>query len=519
MKKIIPLLFFLCSVLTVNFPVSAQGQYYWHQPQRITSGYIDKNPSFGRYNIPGSPVFNIFNWEFFVFERTTATTTHICAQKMGTTGPIESVVYLTSNASSKRNPAISYGKGGYNYYDVISSALVLWETNQNGKWDIYGKYYNRQTGWGNVFPVDSSAGDKSRPRTCIIDSVTYAVSYIKNGDVIFRKFNPLTRVVLYDSNLTSADTAFCSNPNVMVSNPTNVIVTYEKKKPDGKRAIWYRKTSSTSTPVWSTPDTAAYAGDNTFNQFCITAFLNLNCGVAFESNRTGTYNMYVTSIPFGTGSMTQEKIFTSLSSAYNYSNFVDIFYPVITDYIQIQSCAFQRKGRDSLKIMFDENVMYPYVKDSTTIGDTSKRTSISMNSGVFNTNWYITVWVVYSKDSANTTQLWARYRLTTLGDIREIGSEVPESFALHQNYPNPFNPETRIRFSIPGGEKGRTANSNVTLKVYDMTGKEVRTLVSDNFAPGIYEVTFNGTGLSSGIYFCVMNSDNFSDRIKLNLIK
>ncbi len=508
MKKIIPLLFFLCSILTANSPVSAQGQYYWHQPQRITSGYIDKNPSFGRYNIPGSPVFNIFNWEFFVFERTTATTTHICAQKMGTTGPIESVVYLTSNASSKRNPALSYGKAGYNYYGDISSALVLWETNQNGKWDIYGKYYNRQTGWGNVFPVDSSAGDKSRPRTCIIDSVTYAVSYIKNGDVIFRKFNPLTRVVLYDSNLTASDTAFCSNPNVMVSNPTNVIVTYEKKKPDGKRAIWYRKTSSTSTPVWSTPDTAAYAGDNTFNQFCFTAFLNLNCGVAFESNRTGTYNIYVTSIPFGTGSVTQEKIFTSLSSAYNYSNFVDIFYPVITDYIQIQSCAFQRKGRDSLKIMFDENAMYPYVKDSTTIGDTSKRTSISMNSGVFNTSWYITVWVVYSKDSANTTQLWARYRLTTLGDIRKINSSVPVEYSLSQNFPNPFNPVTSIRFSVPDNSKLNAEDGIISLKVYDLLGRETAVLVNQHFKPGTYEVKFDASGLTSGIYYYQLSVNN-----------
>jgi len=510
MKKIIPLLIFLCTVITINSPIYAQGQYYWHQPQRISSGYIDKNPSFGRYNIPGVTGFNIFNWEFFVFERTTATTTHICAQKMGTTGPLESVVYLTSNASSKRNPVISYGKANYAMYGDLNSALVLWESNQNGKWDIYGKYYSRQSGWGNVFPLDSSAGDKSLPHTCFIDSTTYAASYIKNGDVIFRKFNPLTRVVLYDSNLTVSDTAFCSNPNVMASDPSKIIVTYEKKKTDGKKAIWYRKTNSTSTPVWSTPDTIAFAGDNTFDQFCFPPNAYSSFGVAFESNRGGTYILYVTTIPYASGTTSQERIFQYAPPAYNYSNFVDLYYPIITDYVPMQSCAFQRKGRDSLKIIFDENVMYPYVKDSTTIGDTSKRTSITMNSGIFNSNWYITVWVVYSKDSANTSQLWARYRLTTLGDIKKINSIAPSEFSLSQNFPNPFNPVTAIQFSIP--EKGNlnTGNGIISLKVFDLLGRETAVLVNQHLKPGTYEVKFDASELTSGIYYYQLSVNNNS---------
>jgi hypothetical protein len=71
---------------------------------------------------------------------------------------------------------------------------------------------------------------------------------------------------------------------------------------------------------------------------------------------------------------------------------------------------------------------------------------------------------------------------------------LPNEFALHQNYPNPFNPATRISFSVRG-------SGFVSLKVYDLLGREVRTSVSENLQPGSYEVTFDATGLASGVYF------------------
>lgn len=70
---------------------------------------------------------------------------------------------------------------------------------------------------------------------------------------------------------------------------------------------------------------------------------------------------------------------------------------------------------------------------------------------------------------------------------------TPENFSLSQNYPNPFNPATKIDFEIP-------LDSKVTLRVYDMTGKEVKSLVNDFKSAGSYSVNFNGTDISSGIY-------------------
>lgn len=97
-------------------------------------------------------------------------------------------------------------------------------------------------------------------------------------------------------------------------------------------------------------------------------------------------------------------------------------------------------------------------------------------------------------------------------NVQTISSEVPSAFALNQNYPNPFNPSTKINFSLPKA-------GFVTLKVYDLTGKEVSSLVNENLNIGTYGVDFNAAALTSGIYFYTLNTENFSETKKMMLIK
>ena len=89
---------------------------------------------------------------------------------------------------------------------------------------------------------------------------------------------------------------------------------------------------------------------------------------------------------------------------------------------------------------------------------------------------------------------------------------IPEVFSLAQNYPNPFNPSTKISFSIP-------QQSQVTLKIYDVLGKEVMTLVNDVKSAGNYEVEFNASNLSSGAYFYKIQAGQFTDIKRMMLIK
>jgi hypothetical protein len=91
-------------------------------------------------------------------------------------------------------------------------------------------------------------------------------------------------------------------------------------------------------------------------------------------------------------------------------------------------------------------------------------------------------------------------------------SRVSDNFLLFQNYPNPFNPSTKIQYSMP--EEGY-----VTLKVFDMLGREVKTLVSENEKSGNYEVNFDASGIASGIYFYKLQVNNFIESKKMFLMK
>jgi sialate O-acetylesterase len=104
----------------------------------------------------------------------------------------------------------------------------------------------------------------------------------------------------------------------------------------------------------------------------------------------------------------------------------------------------------------------------------------------------------------------------------ETKTQVPATFALEQNYPNPFNPATTIRYSVPS-PTGRDGHlpvvRNVRLDVYDLLGREVAVLVNEKKEPGNYEVQFDGSGLSSGVYFYRMKAGDFVETKRLLLIR
>jgi hypothetical protein len=101
-------------------------------------------------------------------------------------------------------------------------------------------------------------------------------------------------------------------------------------------------------------------------------------------------------------------------------------------------------------------------------------------------------------------------------DILNV-AEPLYKFSLEQNYPNPFNPSTKIKYTIP--TVGTSLMKFVQLKVYDVLGNEVATLVNEEKPAGSYEVDFNVSGLSSGIYFYTINLGSFIETKKMILMK
>jgi predicted acyl esterase len=91
--------------------------------------------------------------------------------------------------------------------------------------------------------------------------------------------------------------------------------------------------------------------------------------------------------------------------------------------------------------------------------------------------------------------------------VNEISSTVPDKYSLEQNYPNPFNPTTSIKYQVE-------STKYITLKVYNILGKEIATLVNENQSPGTYEVKFDGTKLPSGVYYYKLSVDNSTITVK-----
>jgi len=97
-------------------------------------------------------------------------------------------------------------------------------------------------------------------------------------------------------------------------------------------------------------------------------------------------------------------------------------------------------------------------------------------------------------------------------NINQISENVPDKYELYQNYPNPFNPITNIKYQLP-------KTNYVVLKVYDILGKEIATLVNEKQSPGIYSVDFDGTIYASGVYFYKLQAGEFTGIKKMILLK
>lgn len=156
-----------------------------------------------------------------------------------------------------------------------------------------------------------------------------------------------------------------------------------------------------------------------------------------------------------------------------------------------------------------------YLSRSTN-GGTTWSPSIKVNEASNYTRTYNTYpCIVVKSGGALDTVLvtWGKLR-NILGPqaITQLGSEVPQKYALEQNYPNPFNPVSNIKVNI-------SKSGFVSLKVFDITGRVAAILVDEEMNAGVYNIDFNASSLPSGVYFYRLAADGFTDTKKMILVK
>ena len=137
------------------------------------------------------------------------------------------------------------------------------------------------------------------------------------------------------------------------------------------------------------------------------------------------------------------------------------------------------------------------IKNISNLADTS----YTLDSLNYNSKYF---WRLKTKTSLGNEYVSEIWNFTTAG--------LPKEFTLYQNYPNPFNPITKIKYDLPN-------QAHVTLKIYDILGREVTTLVNDSKPAGRYEVEFNGIKFASGIYLYKLQAGNYTSVKKMILVK
>jgi photosystem II stability/assembly factor-like uncharacterized protein len=171
-------------------------------------------------------------------------------------------------------------------------------------------------------------------------------------------------------------------------------------------------------------------------------------------------------------------------------------------------------GYNIIHLLTFNGLLYTGTKNGVYFSANLGESWVQRNNGLSGDALSINSITVHGSDlvAASKEGLWER-KLTDINSVENnITINYPAEYRLSQNYPNPFNPSTLINFTIP-------QRSFVSIKVYDALGREVNTLFSEEKPAGVYEVNFNGSGFSSGVYFYQLRAGNYILTKKMLLIK
>lgn len=173
-------------------------------------------------------------------------------------------------------------------------------------------------------------------------------------------------------------------------------------------------------------------------------------------------------------------------------------------------------GNGKMSMINSVNIEFHIPQDSLTkAGKTMSQISCQYMDN--NGNWNTATAQINTQDNTlliSQSDLYSFYRIvpTSITGVENENNSLPENYTLDQNYPNPFNPSTVIKYSLP-------SESFVSLKVYDLLGREVRTLVNGIQKAGVQRINFNASGLTSGVYIYKLSAGNFTQTKKLVLLK
>ena len=162
--------------------------------------------------------------------------------------------------------------------------------------------------------------------------------------------------------------------------------------------------------------------------------------------------------------------------------------------------------------LFISQALFAQDKISSSVLGNGAAAAAGAKNKIVGTLGQAVIGVTGSSDASHRAGFWYS-TIDLVTSVEQIENELlPTEFRLEQNYPNPFNPSTTIRFAVPKA-------SHVTIQIYDVLGRQVATLVDEEYQAGVYKVVFEAGDLTSGLYIYRIQTEAFTQSRKLMLLK
>ncbi|MBX7046216.1 MAG: T9SS type A sorting domain-containing protein [Ignavibacteria bacterium] len=456
-----------------------------------------------------NPVFDASRGELFqslwmAYERYKLSGASDIAVRKVTYQGYDSEILLTSSvADSNINP-------------YILDKFAFWESNRDGNRNICYSIFNGSWSAPAVLP-GSTTQDETQP--CLSFNYAYPIQFsfyplvFKRGSDIFMKtYIPATG--LWDTteyNVTDSISEDCSKPLIYYES-TDFGIVFLKKISDGNYKLNLRRFHMYNNGVISWLNKYEYEAVVPMQTMKLSrAFTVYNQMPAFDS---GTVNKKV--MMLRSSLLPSAEALTNPIQGSN-STGKGVMMGIITDnpaalYFSGFGCVSRRNDSTfiALQKQYNTSASSSGLKRKY-IGDASVTTQLDLTQPLYAGNYY-KVRAVWERKINGKWALEESTMTDVVGGISETGEAA--DYRLLQNYPNPFNPGTVIRYQL-------SVAGNVSLKIFDLLGKEVASLVNEKQSAGSYAVDFNSAeyNLSSGIYFYTLNAGEFKETKKMVLVK
>lgn len=405
---------------------------------------------------------------------------------------------LTNNSGSSQHPSVTIAG---------SNIFIVWEDNRNLTGYNTNIFYKSSTdggvNWGADIQLTNKSSRSNFPSLCVsgqLLNVTWEDNRDGNFEIYYKRSTDYGLNWETDKRLTN-DTANSFLTSISVSGQVLHMVWTDER--DGNKEIYY-KTSSNGGVNWGTDVRLTNAsGDSWFPSIAV---FGQDVYAVWREGRDSNSEIYFKRST--NGGMNWE------SDARLTSDAGESFFPSISVSGQNVHIVWRdsRDGNGEIyyKRSTDGGINWSSDLRLTNATGDSRFPSVSVSGQKIN--------VIWSDKRDGNDEIYFKCNPTGSIGIKKVNEYIPDKYYLFQNYPNPFNPSTIIRFQIRDSRF-------VSLKVYDILGREVATLINEKLKAGIYEVPISISQISnnqkpSGVYFCILSIDNIQiSTIKMILSK